>query len=279
MSGRRASGGRLGRTATYGFGATAAFAIALLFFTPTTLAAPAGAVVVLSAPYHGTTTGVLDSWSAAGCGSAAVVTKAFFHAHTGLAGFDDRTRSPSCSANPFGASGGASSDLTIDFPVTITAKSTTIVAVATLDVGLHADLTVGACTATAINYSCAGYASAYLTGGFYLYDLTTGAYWFASTLWPGEFLSAYNYTTCYSGTCYNYSTPSESALVDSTIVWSIAATGLSTTDQYVLYAYFDGAVSSSETSYGATITGSLATAGVNAATMGHGIDVDSITIA
>lgn len=270
----------MARTTAYGAGAGTALAIALLFLAPSTLAAPVNLPthpVVLVAPYTGTSVGYSNTWSQSGCGAAAILAKAFFHAHSGLAGFDDRAKSPACSQNPLGATAWASSGMDIYFPVTVPHKSMTIVAITTLDVAMRATLTAGACTSTASDYSCYAYTEASLSGGFYLYDQTTGFYWFATSLWPGEFLSAYNLTSCYAGNCSSYSAPSESAHVDQTVVWTISATGLTPTDQFVLIAFFSGYASASETSYAATMTGGTL-ASVNGALGGNGIDVDSITI-
>jgi len=276
----RGTGRRIGRATAYGVGGFAALAVVLLFVTPSALAAPISTPtrpIVLVAPYTGTTVGYSNSWSQSGCGSAAILEKAFFHARSGLAGFDDRTKSPACSGNPLGASAWASSGMDIDFPVHVAHKALTIVAVTTIDAAMRAALSPGSCTSTASDYSCYAYADASLSGGFYLYDQTTGFYWFATSLWPGEFLSAYNLTSCYAGNCSSYSAPSESAHVDSTVVWTISATGLTPSDQFVLIAFFSSYTSASESSYAATTSGGTL-ASVNAALGGNGIDVDSITI-
>jgi len=267
------------RLTSYSLVAGAAVVVALLFVLPTAAAAPMARAVVLSAPYYGTTTSYSNSWSASGCGSAAITATPFFHPSNGLAGFADQARSTACTHNPLGGSGGASSGFTTLFPLTFSKSKATIVVVTTVSAVLHAHDSVGTCSASQTNYYyCDSSAYAELTGDAYLYDQTTGSYWFPTTFWSGAFVDAYNETFCYSGNCSTYGAPSASASVSGAVVFTIPATGLNPADSFVLLLFFSGYASVSVGTYAATLSGGSTSASVNVATMGHGINVASITI-
>jgi hypothetical protein len=259
--------------------AGAALVVALLFVLPSAAAAPVAHTVVLSAPYHGTKTSYSNSWSTAGCGSAAITATPFFHPATGLAGFADQARAPACSNNPLGASGGASSGFTTLFPVTFTKRSASIVVVTTVSAALRAHDSIAACTSGQTSYYyCDSSAYAELNGDVYLYDQTTGSYWFPSTFWSGLFVEAYNYTYCYAGNCSSIGAPNAAAHTSGAVVWTIPASRLNPADSYVLLLFFSGYASVSVSSYAASFSGGSTAASVDVATMGHGINVASITI-
>lgn len=269
---------RIGRIGTYGVAASAAIFVALLFAVPTAAAAPMAQAVVLSAPYHGTVTSYTNSWSTAGCGSAAILTRPFFHPTTGLAGWSDQAKGPACTKNPLGASGEASSGFFTLFPLTLSKHSVTIVVVISIQAELQARDSAVTCVPSALNASCYSEAYAGISGDAYLYDQTIGAYWFPTTFWTGAFVQAYNYTTCYSGSCSSFGAPSESMQVHTTAALTIPATRLHPSDSFYLYVFFSGTVIASVGVDAASISGGSTSALLNVATNGNGIDIASITI-
>ena len=266
------------RWLAFGVAPTLAVALAVLIAVPNASAGPSAHPVVLSAPYHGTKTGYSNTWSVTGCAHASIATPAFFAPKTGLAGFADRSSSPTCNQNPLGAYSSASSEVVVDFPVKATSSSLTIVAVTSVDAALRAHLANQACASSAPSYSCYAYASASVTGDVYLYDQTSGNYWFPSTFWYGAYVYAYDSDYCSAGTCSSYVAPNNSTHLSTTVVWTIPATGLVPTDSFVLVAYFSSSVSTEESNSAAPQSTGSATAVVDAATGSHGIDLASITI-
>lgn len=265
------------RSAKYGVATMAALAVVVLFMVPSAGASPMAQAVVLSAPYHGTTTAYTNSWTASGCGSAAIVTRPFFHPSTGLAGFSDRAKGPACSKNPLGAGADASSAFFTLFPLTFSKHSATITMVLSIQAELVAQDSAVNCVPTALNASCYSDAYAGVSGDAYLVDQTTGAYWFPTSFWSGAFVDAYNYTTCYLGSCSSFGAPSASMHVSTTVALIIPASGLHLSDSFVLYVFFSGTTTAGVGVDAASLTGSTS-AVLNVANHGNGIDIASITI-
>jgi hypothetical protein len=265
------------RRVALGVASGLAVAVLILLVTPNTLGAASAQAIVLSAPYKGTSTGYSNGWSVTGCGKAMISAPPFFDPHTGAAGFADRAVAPTCKSNPVNPSASAGSGFLTLVPVHISGTSVSIVAVTTMVASVRANVGSGTCAGTG-NYSCYQSSYAELFGEVYLLDQTSGLYWYPSTFWYGAFVSAYNDTFCYLGTCSYFSSPSASAPVSTTFVWQVAATSLNPADHFQLVVYFWGEVEAYQSVFGATLTGGLASASVNMATMGNGFDLDSITI-
>lgn len=257
---------------------TVVVAVAMLMMVPTTLASPTPHVVVLAAPYKGTTTGTSSSLSTSGCGSAVILQKAFFHPSTGVGGFGVRSTSPSCPANPLGASGYAAASFETNLPVPIASSSVSIVAVASVNAFVRAHITVGTCSPISANYTCYLGASSEIYAYVELIDETSGNYYFSANYWSGYFVSAFNETACYAGTCYYYSQLGASHHLAATPVWKFTEKGLNPKDHFVLSFYFSSYISSSQFTSAATMTGGSATALVDASSGSNGITLDSVTI-
>ncbi|MCI4365113.1 MAG: hypothetical protein L3K10_03505 [Thermoplasmata archaeon] len=253
--------------------------VSLMMLTPSALAS-SHPVVVMSAPYTGVHTSISNSWSATSCSNAKITTAPSFSAATGVARMADKAWAASCGPSSY-ASASAYSGTTSTIPVKIQHHTASVVVLMAFTARLGTHIQPGVCGPPKnSNYSyCyeSMYVSAYADA--YLYDRTSGGYWFSSTYWSGIYQDTYNETYCYAGNCSYYSSGTTGTMsVGAGVTWWINATHLNPHDHFEVV--FSTAVSASAyvDSFGMSLSGASASGRLDAGSGGNGFDVASITI-
>lgn len=252
-------------------------ATALLLLAPSALAVPVHPVVY-SAPYHGAKTGTSSAWSVDGCGSATLSVAAGFNASTGFGAFGEKAFARGC-ANPVGSGGSASNSFTTEIPIRAVATNGAVTAVFTATGSVGSHVKPGSCTTTSGTYSsCYVYADAYASAYAYVYDRTTGNYYYSTTYWAGAFSYSFWDHFCYNGTCNTTLTQGGVVSVSTTGSFDINVTNVSTSDHLWLIVTFGGSVYASASAYNAKLSGGAAKGSVDFGSASNGIDIASITV-
>jgi len=266
--------------------------------------APASAgvhpAVVLTAPYKHTAQVDSNYQSSSGCAKGKLLKTAHWVAKTGIGKTQAKATAAMCKgifgALGTGGYGDASGEFEIAVPVHMGPGATSVQAKWTITAaGTESIAVSGACPAITVTTSygyayedCYVSAEAYMFGYMYVYDLTNGSTFYASTYWPGAFNYSDNstYEYCYSSTCsssnYSYGGLSGGFSGAMSNTWFINGT-YNPADSYALIGYIYGAAYASVSAYGypaqpgGTFGGS-ASASFNMNTLGNGAVLNSITV-
>jgi hypothetical protein len=253
--------------------------VVLLFFAPSALAGGIPAVV-MGAPYAGVHTTTSNSWSQTGCSNAAITTFPSFDAATGYGTMADKASASSC-GNPTYSYSTASSGFTSTIPVKITHHRASVVVVMSFSASGRTHVSPGSC-GKAMNPSYSDcFVSMSISGSafVYLYDKTSGAYWYSSNYWAGYYNQTYHDVSCYAGNCTTSSDGAGGAFhAAAGIAWWINATLLNPHHHFEIVFSASDYVDSYISSYAMKLTGAEAYGSLNAAGAGNGYDIASITI-
>jgi hypothetical protein len=252
--------------------------VVLLLMVPGALGS---SVVVMTAPYSSVTVSPANGYSTVSCAHATVANKAYFHGGSGFGGFADRAAARYCSG-PTSSSGWSDGSFTAMVPIHLSHSSASVIAAVVVRAWVSATLSLGKCTITNPNSTsqfCSLAASAAIHGFVWVEDTTAGSAWYPSTYWGGISRTSYSDTSCYQGSCSSSQsqTLGPSQTTNSTR-WSINITHANPKDHFALIVEYYGYASVSWSVSGASLVGGIASAVVNAATRGNGIDLASITI-
>jgi hypothetical protein len=286
MSGgpRRMARFRLGRTLAFvSSGGLMAVTLTLLI-APAALGAGVAHPTVIKAPYTKITVATSVSNNQVGCGTDQTVIFPHFVKATGTGGFSDSAKAPGCASLPPNVAnrGAATSEFSIVLPIKIIRSHVAITANWTISASGTEKLTAGTCVAsTAAIANCYQFAQAYLFGSAYLVDSLNGTIFASSNNWVGMSNFSQNDTFCTSGKC-------TASVVGGTggsfsgstaFTWFVNATGLVASHTYFLEVDLFGGAQTEIDSYGTHVTGGLASATLNFATLGNGAKLNSITVA
>jgi hypothetical protein len=203
---------------------------------------------------------------------------------TGTGGFSDTAKTPGCASLPPNVAnrGIATSEVSIVMPIKLTHTHVALTANWTITATGSEKLTAGKCVAsTASVANCYQFAQAYLFGQAYLVDSLNGTLFFASNNWIGMSNFSQNDSFCTSGNCTASVVGGTGGSFSATTMftWFVNATGLVTSHTYFLEVDLFGGTQTEIDAYNTHVTGGLATASLNFATLGNGAKLNSITIA
>jgi hypothetical protein len=134
-------------------------------------------------------------------------------------------------------------------------------------------------TSTATTYACYEFAQAYLFGSAYIIDTTNGSLYPASNFWPGLSNVSQNDTFCSGGTCTAsiVGGSGSSFTSSSAVTWYVNATGLNSSDSFILEVDLYGGAIAELDSSNTKITGGHADASLNFGTLGYGAVLNWVT--
>lgn len=241
--------------------------------------ATGGSIVVLTAPYAGVSVSPSSSLATVGCSRATIHVAPYFHAQTGKGRFFESASAGSC--NAVGGSGASTSaGFGVSVPVRFTHSTASLVAVTVIRAWVAAPIVRASCSISNTSYAyCAQSSYASLQAAVYLTDQTSGGYYYSNTTWTGVFRSNYVDYYCYQQNCSAYTSNGTGPNLNAvSVAWSFNLTSLTTSDKFALLVYFYSYASAGSAAYHATMSSGETTASVNAATLGDGIDLASISI-
>ncbi|HKV90009.1 MAG TPA: hypothetical protein VJQ43_02300 [Thermoplasmata archaeon] len=240
--------------------------------------------ITITAPYTGTISSPSSSTYTSGCGTATIVTPAFFHTGTGQAGLSGTAGSRVCPGMMAGY-GSAYESIYSEIPLTVLAGTNHIAAHWTVHAAAGNMFHLGKCTMPAGNNTsfseCYATAASSLSVFTYVYDSTNGSFWYpvGNSTWSGLSSSTSYYDYCYAGNCSSSTTGAPGSVSFSgPVVWHFNARGLVTSHSYWLIASFYGSEFSDAGAYGATLTNTHGYAWLNFGTFGNGAVLNSIVI-
>ncbi len=281
----RANDGRGRGRAARGLGLGLAAGVFLMLLAPATLGALVPATTI-KAPFTTATVTLANPKTMSGCGSAKLVTKAFFNKTTGIGGFSSRDNSTWCtSSTNNSALQEGKITLSIPIPVTTTGIHNITVIWETIATG-GVNVTPGRCvgSATIASGTCVRFAQAFVLGTNFIQDGTTHVKTVStSPLWPGNFTAVWSNTTCSFTSCStSASSARTSALHTGNAFWSWTwkSISLNASHSYTLHmTLFGGTIVTLMETGGATLTSAKANAQFNSGTLGNDEKLVSITVA
>jgi hypothetical protein len=242
-------------------------------------ASPGNSPVTITAPYTGATGYASSAWAASGCGAASIVHAPFFNWNNGRTGFSVRAHANSCSS-PFGGSSSASASELVAVPITVPSANDTIRAGWVVNAALGASIGATNCVLQNVSsYSyCYATASAEVYGFAYLFDQTSGTYWYSAGE-VFESVASSVYDTCYSGSCTTSSTGNQHMTVSTSIVFPFHVRGLNPSDSYLLVTTWSSDAYFYEYGYASSLSVANAAGSVTMAGPGMGATLEWITVA
>ncbi|MCI4337452.1 MAG: hypothetical protein L3K17_09775 [Thermoplasmata archaeon] len=263
---------------------------ALAFIAVVVLWAPSamGSIVPLTtikAPYTTAVVSLANPKAVSGCGTAKLVTKAFFNTTSGIGGFSSRANSTWCTKST-NNSALEEGKITINIPISVktTGLHNITVVWETHAVG-SVNVTAGRCAGSATNASstCTRLAEAFVFGTNYLLDNTTKTRTISTApLWPGNFTAVWSNTTCSLTTCTTSASAAKtSALHTGKAFWSWdwSSVSMNASHSYMLhFVLYGGVWATLLTTGGATLTGAKVNGQFNSGTLGNEQDLLSISV-
>jgi hypothetical protein len=281
--GTAASRDRLGPSVRIRNGAAGGVALAafLLCLAPLAgSASPHPATAVHSAPFLGMKVTTSNVWSKSGCGATKVLPKAFFYPRIGSGGFAAFTVARTCLPANGGASAYssayASTGFDLSYKMNFLHKGAHTISIALhLDLGGHASLARGACNpGTSTYYYCSMSYYGHVGGTAYLFDSTSGQYFFPSKYWAGLTTTHGLFSYYYNGGWANGSSMSSGPFFGSTWANISIPAKVITTHHYALLFSVGASLWSDESGYSM----SKASLVVDMANHGHGILLASVSV-
>jgi len=257
------------------------FAVAALM----ALAPAAGALTVhkttvLVPAWKGAATSLYSSVGSQGCGSGKDTSPTHWSAVTGNGGWAG-TAKMCAKSSPAGNGGSVYWDMYVYVPVHLpTGKHMVTVNWSVIVSGATTFTAPTSCTLIgAPSYAyCDTYVSAYMYAYSYLIDMTNGTYIYPTNYYSGMSSYVSNYTY-YSGGTWYYSSSGTAGTFSSSgpVVWFWNYTFVKTHKYVAETGWYSDAYADAYT-YQATVAGGGGSASLNAATLGNGVDLTSISI-
>ncbi|HZY69549.1 MAG TPA: hypothetical protein VFF67_01030 [Thermoplasmata archaeon] len=258
-------------------------AIGFLLVVPS--AAPASATpLIVKAPYIGSVQPT-NQLSSSGCSSARLTSAVHFSMKTGSGGFAGQTAANRCRPL-FGSMGSYSvatigEDLELLFHVPARTGHHYILANVTFTVAGSERIVPGTCIANGTSQPiCTQSASWEMTAKTVIVDSTNGSNFAAANSWAGLGSYSYNDSACTRGGCSNSSGGGSSGGFSgaTSFVWNITVPGMTRGHVYVLYIDVFFGVAAECAGASTVLSSCTARAVLNAASLGNGLTVNSLTV-
>ena len=268
--------------AATGTGGLVALTLALLV-APATLGAGVHPGTVYTAPFGKVLLATDVNNQAVACGIAKTLVQPHFSKVSGTGGFSSLGKAPKCANLPANVAnrGDTQSQFSIILGIKPAHNHLNITTSWTFSAAGTESLVSGKCTTTAAATSnCYEVSQTYLFAAAYLVDSTNGSIYPAGNFWPGMTNISQNNTYCSSGSC----TPAVSGGSGGTfsgsasVTWFVNATSLVTSQAFFLEIDVYGGTVTELDAYNAHVTGGLASASLNFASLGNGAKMTSITV-
>lgn len=246
-------------------------------------AVPAGASIVLKAPYKGTTVNLSSSVTKTGCSKLIQVVPPAFHPKLGLGTFGGSVAAPPC-RTIYGNAAAVYPEFDVYVPIKAAPGAHTIVANWTFIVSGKENLTRGHCApSSASQYDCFQSSFVFVNASVGLLDVTNFSTntVLPSNNWSGISFVSRDDTDCPTGIghgCVNKSAGANASFsLTAQFSWWINATLLSGHHYLLFLGIFGGVVATLEY-FNTVLTGGHASASLNMASLGHRATLNSVRI-